>query len=220
MGWPPTTPRGVRPLHFFALFSMVLAMNFVVAGFKHGHLNDMLWSLPFAAGVSVVGLVIPYVQHNRRVRRVASCQGATGLLTGHCPWPHRVMPGREWPPGSQRSQQFRRASRNDSQADSARSSTHQLQALVLGEVGEVLDVERRQWVLAHQTTRRDLRVVRRSRSAAKLRVRLQLAPAPGPPGRCTAGQPDPPETRQTSTVCSAPNAGPRPTWSALRASRM
>ena len=141
-------------------------------------------------------------------------------INGPLHWPHRVMPGREWPPGSQRSQQFRRASRNDSQADSARSSTHQLQALVLGEVGEVLDVERRQWVITHETARGNLRVVRRSRSSAKLRVRLQLAPAPGPPGRCTAGQPDPPETRRTSTVCSAPNAGPRPTWSALRASRM
>jgi hypothetical protein len=70
-GWPPNRPRGVLWLYGFALFSTIGGMNIVPVGFgQRGdpHFYDTQWGVPFAVVVFLVGLV-PYVRHNRRVRR-------------------------------------------------------------------------------------------------------------------------------------------------------
>jgi hypothetical protein len=55
----------------------------------------------------------------------------------------------------------------------------EFEALVLGEVGKVLGVERGEWQLADEAAGRDPGVVRWSGSTAQLGVRLDLAPAGG-----------------------------------------
>jgi hypothetical protein len=73
-GSPPNRPRGVRWLYFFALFSTFEGMNFVPLGFRqrgdpYWYVNA--WGVPFAVVAFLVGLV-PYVRHNRRVRRAGA----------------------------------------------------------------------------------------------------------------------------------------------------
>jgi hypothetical protein len=72
---PPNRPRGIEWLQMLANGSQILATLFVADGFwRRGSSNpyDILWGVPFAAVVFVVGLAIPYARHNRRVRRTAS----------------------------------------------------------------------------------------------------------------------------------------------------
>ena len=59
------------------------------------------------------------------------------------------------------------------------SAVDEFEALVFGEVGVVLDVERGEGKPADETTSGDPRVVRRPGTAAELGVSLDLAPAGG-----------------------------------------
>jgi len=77
-GWPPNRPRGIKWLQLLANLPLILGVQFVADGFwrrgdghLYGHLYDILWSLPFAVVVFLVGLAVPYARHNRRVRRAA-----------------------------------------------------------------------------------------------------------------------------------------------------
>ncbi|MGI5236695.1 hypothetical protein [Dactylosporangium sp. CA-139066] len=70
-GRPPNQPGGNEWLQVLALGLLAGGVQFVAQGFwrsGYGNVYNVLWGLPFAGVVIVVGLV-PYVRHNRRRRR-------------------------------------------------------------------------------------------------------------------------------------------------------
>ena len=96
------------------------------------------------------------------------------------------------------------------------SSMDELKALVLGEVGVVLDVERGEGKPADEAAGGDPGVVRRPGTAAELGVGLDLAPAGG--DVLVVGEDD--ECREEGPASSPdfarPNGGQGSTWSVRR----
>ena len=72
IGRPANRPQGAKLLAFFAVMSSNTALDCVYLGALGGrHLYGLLLDLPFLLIVAVV-IVVPQVQHNRRVRSASS----------------------------------------------------------------------------------------------------------------------------------------------------
>jgi hypothetical protein len=67
IGWPASAPRSAKVLQFFAVLSLVFAVDCVADALGERHLYDVLWGLPLALIVIVV-VAVAQAQHNRRVR--------------------------------------------------------------------------------------------------------------------------------------------------------
>jgi hypothetical protein len=75
VGWPPNRPSGIKRWQFLGCYTGALAVSFAADAAhdrSHPHLYDVLWGIPVAIGILVVGMAIPYQRHNRRVRRAAA----------------------------------------------------------------------------------------------------------------------------------------------------